>query len=69
MKNSNPSSSIPAYAHPVHRGADGVRGRRFEGPRTKAATERRSAYAKHYAMATDKPAPKFSPAEYLAVAR
>lgn len=67
--NSLATPSIPAYAHPVHRGIDGLRGRRIEGPRTKASTERRSAYAAHYAAATTKPAPSHTPAQFLAVAR
>ncbi|GAA5229239.1 hypothetical protein [Arthrobacter cryoconiti] len=69
------TSTVPAYAHPVHVGADGITFRRVHGPSTKAVTGHRTAYR---AWATQElarrveefgPATLFMPAEYLAVAR
>lgn len=66
---------IPTYAHPIRTGIDGIRARRIEGPRTKASTERRTAYRAWAAAETVRrakafgPAVAFMPAEYLAVAR
>lgn len=66
---------IPEFAHPIRTGIDGIRARRIEGPRTKASTERRTAYRTWAAAETVRrakafgPATAFMPAEYLAVAR
>lgn len=44
-------TSIPAFAHPVPVGADGIRFRKVHGPRTQQATQRRTAAGQAYTAA------------------
>lgn len=44
-------ATIPAYAHPVPVGADGIRPRRVHGPRTLASTQLRQACSADYEQA------------------
>lgn len=45
-------ATIPAYAHPVHVGADGIRPRLIHGPRTLASTKRRQVCSAEYERET-----------------
>lgn len=62
-------ATIPDYAHPVPVGADGLRFRKFHGPRTLASTERRQRVSAYYAreLAARAKNNPFTAAEYMAV--
>lgn len=62
-------AAIPAYAHPVPVGADGIRFRRVHGPRTLESTQRRQRVSAEYvrgleARTRNNP---FTRADYMAV--
>ena len=40
--------AIPEYAHPIHRGVDGIAPNRIHGPRTEISAKRRAGYARLY---------------------
>lgn len=63
-------ATIPTYAHPAPIGADGLKFRRFHGPRTLESTQRRQQAGEEYArlMIARTRRHIHTAAEYMAVA-